>query len=48
MDEQELRKLMESGFENIRPKIIGLTETMMEVYQQGFKDCWKLLTGRDF
>ena len=48
MNEEELRKLMQSGFEKLRPHIEGMTAAMMECYQQGFKDCWKLLTGNDF
>ena len=48
MNEEELRKLMQSGFEKLRPHIEGMTAEMMECYQQGFKDCWKVLTGKDF
>lgn len=33
MDEQELRKLMESGFEKVRPKIGEMTNLMMDMYQ---------------
>lgn len=45
MNEEELRKLMQSGFEKLKPHIEGI---MMECYQQGFKDCWKALTGKEF
>ncbi len=38
MNEEELRKLMRSGFDKLRPHIEGMTITMMECYQQGFKD----------
>lgn len=48
MNEEGLRKLMQSGFEKLRPHIEGMTAAMMECYQQGFKDCWKVLTGKDF
>ena len=48
MNEEELKKLMDSGFEKIKPHILEMTTTMMECYQQGFKDCWRLLTGKDF
>ncbi len=48
MNEEELRKLMQSGFEKLRPHIEAMTAAMMEYYQQGFKDCWKVLTGKDF
>ena len=48
MSEEELRKLMQSGFDKLRPHIESMTISMMECYQQGFKDCWKVLTGKDF
>ena len=48
MNEEELRKLMQSGFERLRPHVKGIATAMMECYQQGFKDCWKVLTGKDF
>lgn len=48
MDEQQLRQLMQSGFEKIRPHIEGMTTAMMECYEQGFKDCWRVLTGKEF
>lgn len=48
MNEEELKKLMQSGFEKIRPKIGEMTNLMMDCYQQGFKDCWRILTGKDF
>jgi len=48
MNEEELRKLMQSGIGKIKPHIERLTEAMAECYMQGFKDCWKVLTGKDF
>jgi len=48
MNEDELRKMMQFGFEKLRPHIECVTASMMECYQQGFKDCWKVLTGKDF
>ena len=48
MNEEELRKLMQFGFEELRPHIEKMTTAMVECYQQGFKDCWKVLTGKDF
>ena len=48
MNEDELKKLMGSGFEKIRPLIRGMTNAMTDCYQQGFKDCWRILTGKDF
>lgn len=48
MKEEELRKLIQNGFDVIRPKIGEMTNLMMDFYQEGFKDCWKILTGKDF
>lgn len=48
MNEEELRKLAQSGFEKLRPYIDEMTDTMVKCYEYGFKDCWKLLTGKDF
>ena len=48
MNEEELRKLMQSGLGKIRPYIVEMTAAMTECYMQGFKDCWKVLTGEDF
>ncbi len=48
MNEEELRKLMHSGVEKLRPHILGMTNAMIDCYQQGFKDCWRILTGEEF
>ena len=48
MDEKQLRQLMQSGFDKLRPRIEAMTAEMMECYQQGFKDCWRVLTGKEF
>lgn len=48
MKEEVLKQLLEGGFEKVRPKIGEMTNLMMDCYQQGFKDCWRVLTGKDF
>ena len=48
MTEQEVRKQMDEGFAKVQPKVAQMTELMMDCYQQGFKTCWKLLTGQDW
>jgi len=48
MNEEELKQLLENGFEKVRPKIGEMTNLMMDCYQQGFKDCWKVLIGKEF
>lgn len=45
---KELRKVMQSGLDKLRPHIKDVSIAMMECYQQGFKDCWKVLTGKEF
>jgi hypothetical protein len=48
MNEEAVKQLLQSGFEKVRPKIGEMTNLMMDCYQQGFKDCWKVLTGKEF
>ena len=48
MNEEVLKQLLENGFDKIRPKISEMTNLMMDCYQQGFKDCWRVLTGKEF
>lgn len=48
IDEQEMRNLLQSGFKKVEPKIVEMSNLMMDMYQQGFMDCWKLLTGESF
>ena len=48
MNEEEMIKVMQSGFEKLKPHIESMTVSMMECYQQGFKDCWRILTGNEF
>lgn len=48
MNEQQIRELFSKGFDNLKPHIKTMSNVMMECYMQGFKDCWKLFTGKDF
>lgn len=48
MNEEELRKAMQNDFDILKPKIGEMTNLMMDCYQQGFKNCWKILTGNEF
>lgn len=47
MNEEEVRNIIHSGFKKMKPYLEGMTNAMVESYSQGFKDCWKLLTGKD-
>ena len=48
MNEEALKQLLQSGFEKIRPKVADMTTLLMDVYQEGFNNCWELLTGQSF
>ena len=48
IDEQEMRNLLQSGFKKVEPKIVEMSNLMMDMYRQGFKNCWKLLTGESW
>lgn len=48
MNEQQIRELFQKGFDNLKPKIEAMTNTMFDCYTQGFKTCWKLFTGKEF
>jgi len=49
MNEQQLRELFKKEFDNnLKPLIETMSETMMKCYEQGFKDCWKILIGKGF
>lgn len=47
MNKEELSELLQTGFNVIKPKIGEMTNLMMDCYEQGFKDCWKVLTGKE-
>lgn len=48
MTEQDVRQKMLEGYDKVRPKVAGMTAILMDVYQEGFKNCWELLTGTKF
>ena len=48
MTEADVRKKMMEGFERVTPKVASMTTILMEVYQEGFNNCWELLTGQSF
>ena len=45
---EQIKELFSKGFNNLKPLIETMSETMMKCYEQGFKDCWKILIGRNF
>ena len=48
MNEEDVRKQMQEGFAKIRPNVVEMTNIIMDAYQEGFKTCFKLLTGKEF
>jgi len=48
MTEEDVRKEMKEGFAKIQPKVVEMTNIIMDAYQEGFKTCFKLLTGQEF
>lgn len=49
MNEEEIKKLFEEGFnKKLKPKVETMTNLMMDCYEQGFTDCWRILTKTEF
>lgn len=48
MTEEEFRKKMQEGLDKMRPIVVQVTGLVMDTYQEGFKNCWELLTGKKF
>ena len=48
MSEEDVRKQMQEGFTKIQPKVVEMTNIIIDAYQEGFKTCFKLLTGQEF
>ena len=48
MTEQDVRQKMLEGYANMRPKVAEMTNLFMDAYQEGFRNCFELLTGQKF
>lgn len=48
MTQEEVKSKMQEGFAKIQPKVVEMTNIIMDAYQEGFKTCWELLTGQKF
>ncbi len=46
--EEKAREIMQEGLKQVNPIVVNVTELIMDAYQEGFKTCWKLLTGKDY
>ena len=47
MNEEDVKKQMQEGFAKIQPKVVEMTNIIMDAYQEGFKTCFKLLAGQE-
>ncbi len=48
MTQEEVRKKMQEGYDKVNPIVVQVTSLIMDAYQEGFKNCWELLTGQKF
>lgn len=46
MSEQELKEKMHEGYEKVQPIVVQITDLVMDAHQEGFKNCWEILTGQ--
>lgn len=46
--EEKAMEIMHEGLKQVNPIVVNVTELIMDAYQEGFKTCWKLLTGEDW
>lgn len=44
---EEVRKQLHEGMAKVQPSVVATTQMLMDAYEEGFKTCWKLLTGQD-
>lgn len=48
MTQEEIREKMQEGYNKVNPIVANVTSLIMDAYQEGFKNCWELLTGQKF
>jgi hypothetical protein len=48
MTEEEVKAKMQEGFAKIQPKVVEMTSIIMDAYEEGFNNCFELLTGQKF
>lgn len=48
MTQEEFRQKMQEGYEKVQPIVADVTSLVMDAYQEGFRNCWELLTGQKF
>ena len=45
---EEVKSKMQEGLAKIQPKVVEMTNIIMDAYQEGFNTCFELLTGQKF
>ncbi|MBO7733178.1 MAG: hypothetical protein J6S67_11510 [Methanobrevibacter sp.] len=48
MTREEIKAKMQEDFAKIRPKVAEMTNIIMDAYEEGFNNCFELLTGQKF
>lgn len=48
MTQEQVKSKMQEDFVKIQPKVVEMTNIVMDAYQCGFNTCWELLTGQKF
>lgn len=48
MTQEEVKTKMQEGLAKIQPKVVEMTNIIMDAYQEGFNTCFELLTGQKF
>ena len=41
MTQEEIKKIISEDFNEMKPKIVDMSNILMESYIKGFKACWK-------
>lgn len=44
---EEVKAQLRDGFAKVQPSVVATTQMLMNAYEEGFKTCWKLLTGQE-
>ena len=45
---EDVKKKMQEGVTKLTPIVTEVSSLVADAYQEGFKTCWKLLTGQKF
>lgn len=48
MTQEEVKAKMQEGLAKIQPKVVEMTNIIMDASQEGFNTCFELLTGQKF